>query len=162
MDTENRELSNELKRLKDVEHKLNELRKTEELLRKRLEELEESEQALKNNLDMSDKLTQKVEQKHQEKLMALKDEIVHKNTSVTMINSEADELRNKDQTLKKQVHTLKLQIKDLESEVETKSAELESMESSYHSEVSTASHCFYRYRSMRDHTGRFFLLVKIR
>jgi len=64
---------------------------------------------------------------------------------------------------KKQVNTLKLQIKDLESDVETKSAELDSIEYGYRSEVSTSNqNGFFRYRSMRDHTGRFFLLVKIR
>ena len=79
--------------------------------------------------------------------------------------------------LRRQVHTLKLQIRDLETEVESKSLELESAEAGYRSEVSTHTAgsaaalasgagagpgTFHRYRSMRDHTGRFFLCVKIR
>ena len=76
------------------------------------------------------------------------------------------------EVLRRQVNTLKLQIKDLETEVESKCAELESAEYGYRSEVSTVDPklsgpaggqgSFHRYRSMRDHTGRFFLCVKIR
>ena len=76
------------------------------------------------------------------------------------------------EVLRRQVNTLKLQIRDLETEVESKCAELESAEYGYRSEVSTVDPklsgpsggqgSFHRYRSMRDHTGRFFLCVKIR
>jgi len=163
MDNENQELSQEINRLKDVEQKLTELRKTEELLRNRFEELEESEKALKLSLNTPNDTKQKADVMYQETITAPLDEITTKSTSVTRIRSEAEELRDTDEALKKQVNTLKLQIKDLESDVETKSAELESIEYGYRSEVSTSNqNGFFRYRSMRDHTGRFFLLVKIR
>ena len=93
--------------------------------------------------------------------------------SVVVGESHSQHLSDDNETLKRQVHTLKLQIKDLECEVESKTAELESAEFGYRSEVSTSDHTrhdtmsgpgnnFHRYRSMRDHTGRFFLCVKIR
>jgi len=163
MDNENQELTQEINRLKDVEQKLAELRKTEELLRNRLVELEESEKALKLNISRPDQSQKTTDVIYQEAITVPKDEITTKSTSVTRIRSETEEVRDKDEALKKQVNTLKLQIKDLESDVETKSAELDSIEYGYRSEVSTSNqNGFFRYRSMRDHTGRFFLLVKIR
>ena len=179
MDTEHQRMSQEISRLKDVEQKLAELRTTEgnvqlsqfnylllsfrndkvgkyhsnqskaykncdilecsaELLRDRLSELEASESVLREKLG--------AEEVRSPARPATPEEAQH------------------EAVLQLQVNTLKLQIKDLESEVESKSAELESCEAGYRSEVRTAEseHSFVRYRSMRDHTGRFLLLVKIR
>jgi hypothetical protein len=62
-----------------------------------------------------------------------------------------------------QVQVLRLQIRELEAEVSSRSGELRSLERGYRSEVSTgaAQHAFTRYKSMRDHSGRFFLSLKI-
>ena len=91
--------------------------------------------------------------------------------------AEAAAEHQQQQSLRREVNTLKLQIRDLETEVESKSQELECAEAGYRSEVSTHTAgsaaalasgagagpgTFHRYRSMRDHTGRFFLCVKIR
>ena len=95
--------------------------------------------------------------------------------SVVVETSTSQHVPADNEILRKQVNTLKLQIRDLETEVESKCAELESAELGYRSEVSThqlvtssassqagQTGSFHRYRSMRDHTGRFFLCVKIR
>ena len=59
-----------------------------------------------------------------------------------------------------QVQVLRLQIRELEAEVLSRSEEL-----GHRSEVSTGGsslhHTLHRYRSMRDHSGRFFLSLKI-
>ena len=163
MDTENQELTLEIGRLQEVEKKLHELKRTEELLRKRLAELEESESSLKISLDSSDREMKEERQRYSEAITSLKREISSRKSSVTEVLAEADALQPKDEELKRQVHSLRLHIKDLESEVKARSEELESIEDGYRSEVSTApQRSFLRYRSMRDHTGRFFLLVKIR
>jgi len=60
------------------------------------------------------------------------------------------------------VKSLKLQVRDLQSEVDTRSAKLKAAEAACRTEVSCSGQSFARYRSMRDHTGRFMLLVKIR
>ena len=99
--------------------------------------------------------------------------VVHQSSSSSHLFSEENNIEGENsEVLRRQVNTLKLQIKDLETEVESKCAELESVEYGYRSEVSTVDPklsgptggqgSFHRYRSMRDHTGRFFLCVKIR
>ena len=168
MDNENKTMSQEIDRLKDVEQKMIELRKTEELLRNRLRELEESEAALSISLGSDNEMKQKTaeapwEETCQDSVGAGGtggDEMITLRTNSVVCNIQDQQHQ---QSLKRQVNTLKLQIKDLECEVESKSAELESIECGYRSEVSTNNQQgFFRYRSMRDHTGRFFLLVKIR
>jgi hypothetical protein len=64
------------------------------------------------------------------------------------------------------VEVLRLEIRQLEAEVASRSGELHSLELAYRSEVSTGAgasgqHSFTRYRSMRDHSGRFFLSLRI-
>lgn len=170
MDNENKEMSQEIDRLKDVEQKMIELRETEELLRNRLRELEESEKALSISLSSDNEMKQKTaEASLQETCRATGgDEMITSRSHSVVCNvqdQQQPKQRDSDnpESLKRQVNTLKLQIKDLETEVESKSAELESIECGYRSEVSTSNQQgFFRYRSMRDHTGRFFLLVKIR
>ena len=171
MDNENRKMSQEIDRLKDVEQKMIELRQTEELLRNRLRELEESEAALSLSLSGDNEMKQKAaEASLQETCGATGgDEMITLRTQSSSVVCNVQHQQHRDQQpenkehLQRQVNTLKLQIKDLESEVESKSAELESIECGYRSEVSTSNQQgFFRYRSMRDHTGRFFLLVKIR
>ena len=172
MDNENKTMSQEIDRLKDVEQKMIELRKTEELLRNRLRELEESEAALSISLGREDQMKQKTAEAPWEETCQDSqdtggagearggDEMITLRTNSVVCNIQDQQHQ---QSLKRQVNTLKLQIKDLECEVESKSAELESIECGYRSEVSTNNQQgFFRYRSMRDHTGRFFLLVKIR
>merc|ERR1719270_1933187 len=100
------------------------------------------------------------------------DRITVRTKSVVVETSTSQHVPADNEILRKQVSTLKLQIRDLETEVESKCAELESAELGYRSEVSTVDPklsgpsggqgSFHRYRSMRDHTGRFFLCVKIR
>jgi len=103
------------------------------------------------------------------------DRITVRTKSVVVETSTSQHVPADNEILRKQVSTLKLQIRDLETEVESKCAELESAELGYRSEVSThqlvtssassqagQTGSFHRYRSMRDHTGRFFLCVKIR
>ena len=63
-----------------------------------------------------------------------------------------------------QAQVLRLQIRELEAEVASRSGELRSLELGYRSEVSTggpAHPAFTRYKSMRDHSGRFFLSLRI-
>ena len=177
MDNENKTMSQEIDRLKDVEQKMIELRKTEELLRNRLRELEESEAALSISLGSNNQMKQKTAEASWEETCQDSvgaggtggDEMITLRTNSVVCNIQDQQHQHQarttdnPETLKRQVNTLKLQIKDLECEVESKSAELESIECGYRSEVSTNNQQgFFRYRSMRDHTGRFFLLVKIR
>ena len=173
MDNENKTMSQEIDRLKDVEQKMVELRETEELLRNRLRELEESEAALSISLGGEAQMKQKTAEAGWEETCQDSggagrgtggDEMITLGTNSVVCNiQDQQQHQARSQSLKRQVNTLKLQIKDLECEVESKSAELESIECGYRSEVSTSSQQgFFRYRSMRDHTGRFFLLVKIR
>ena len=184
MDNENKTMSQEIDRLKDVEQKMIELRETEELLRNRLRELEESEAALSISLGSDNQMKQKTAEAAWEETCQDRqdsggvggtggDEMITLRTNSVVCNIQQDQQHQQTgpspstdtspECLKRQVNTLKLQIKDLECEVESKSAELESIECGYRSEVSTSNQQgFFRYRSMRDHTGRFFLLVKIR
>ena len=180
MDNENKTMAQEIDRLKDVEQKMIELRETEELLRNRLRELEESEAALSISLGSDDQMKQKTAEAPWEETCQDSqdtggageatggDEMITLRTNSVVCNiqdQQQQQSRTTDnpESLKRQVNTLKVQIKDLECEVESKSAELESIECGYRSEVSTSNQQgFFRYRSMRDHTGRFFLLVKIR
>ena len=166
LDTENKKMYQEISRLEDVEQKMIELRETEELLRNRLRELEESEAALVLSLGDNEMKQKTAEASLQETCRATGgDEMITLRTNSVVCNVQQQQHRDSEnrQSLQRQVNTLKLQIKDLETEVESKSAELESIECGYRSEVSTSNQQgFFRYRSMRDHTGRFFLLVKIR
>ena len=179
LDDENKKMTQEIQRLKDIEQKLAELRQSEELLRNRLGELdvvaEQSSALCQDNYQeqkMTDDGCQETSRQHQQESG---DELVRTTASVHLESSHSSHLPplNVDaEALKRTVNTLKLQIKDLETEVESKSQELESVEGGYRSEVSLASQLghsspsggggFHRYRSMRDHTGRFFLCVKIR
>ena len=185
MDAENKKITQEIDRLKDIEQKLAELRKTEELLRTRVEELElVSEQSAHSEKSSGDKEPGNYQEQKmtdggccQEAGRQLQQEsgdvrmMSVRTTSVVLQSSNSSHLPDNEEQLKRQVNTLKLQIRDLEHEVESKSQELESIEGGYRSEVSLNSQLgsgaatggnFHRYRSMRDHTGRFFLCVKIR
>ena len=202
MDAENKRMTQEISRLKDLEQKLCELRQTEELLRNRLHDLEVSEQSLlsstvtqsdaatadgnKNSDNSTSLLKQKMTETPGEEAECQDRQVTGDAGRITVrtgpgavvvgtsgrqhLQSDFQEAADSEQ-LKRQVNTLKLQIRDLETEVESKSLELESAEAGYRSEVSTTSAggqppsgaggSFHRYRSMRDHTGRFFLCVKI-
>ena len=201
MDAENKRMTQEISRLKDLEQKLCELRQTEELLRSRLHELEVSEQSLlrsaastggdaggadgnKNSDNSSSLLKQKMTETPGEEAECQDRQVTGdagritvRTGTVVVGTSSGQHLPSESgaadsEHLRRQVHTLKLQIRDLETEVESKSLELESAEAGYRSEVSTGAASaagqpqigagnFHRYRSMRDHTGRFFLCVKI-
>lgn len=205
MDAENKRMTQEISRLKDLEQKLCELRQTEELLRNRLHDLEVSEQSLlssaasvtqsdaatadgnKNSDNSTSLLKQKMTETPGEEAECQDRQVTGDAGRITVrtgpgavvvgtsgrqhLQSDFHQETADSEQLKRQVNTLKLQIRDLETEVESKSLELESAEAGYRSEVSTASAAgqppsgaggsFHRYRSMRDHTGRFFLCVKI-
>lgn len=205
MDAENKRMTQEISRLKDLEQKLCELRQTEELLRNRLHDLEVSEQSLlssaasvtqsdaatadgnKNSDNSTSLLKQKMTETPGEEAECQDRQVTGDAGRITVrtgpgavvvgtsgrqhLQSDFHQETSDSEQLKRQVNTLKLQIRDLETEVESKSLELESAEAGYRSEVSTASAAgqppsgaggsFHRYRSMRDHTGRFFLCVKI-
>ena len=202
MDAENKRMTQEISRLKDLEQKLCELRQTEELLRNRLHDLEVSEQSLlsaaasvtqsdaatadgnKNSDNSTSLLKQKMTETPGEEAECQDRQVTGDAGRITVRTGpgavvvgtsgrqhlQSDFQEADSEQLKRQVNTLKLQIRDLETEVESKSLELESAEAGYRSEVSTAAGqpqngagagSFHRYRSMRDHTGRFFLCVKI-
>ena len=203
MDAENKRMTQEISRLKDLEQKLCELRQTEELLRNRLHDLEVSEQSLlsaaasvtqsdaatadgnKNSDNSTSLLKQKMTETPGEEAECQDRQVTGDAGRITVRTGpgavvvgtsgrqhlQSDFQEADSEQLKRQVNTLKLQIRDLETEVESKSLELESAEAGYRSEVSTAAAgqpqngagagSFHRYRSMRDHTGRFFLCVKI-
>ena len=202
MDAENKRMTQEISRLKDLEQKLCELRQTEELLRNRLHDLEVSEQSLlsaaasvtqsdaatadgnKNSDNSTSLLKQKMTETPGEEAECQDRQVTGDAGRITVRTGPgavvvgtsgrqhllSDFQEADSEQLKRQVNTLKLQIRDLETEVESKSLELESAEAGYRSEVSTAAGqpqngagagSFHRYRSMRDHTGRFFLCVKI-
>ena len=203
MDAENKRMTQEIYRLKDLEQKLCELRQTEELLRNRLHDLEVSEQSLlsaaasvtqgdaaaadgnKNSDNSATLLKQKMTETPGEEAECQDRQVTGDAGRITVRTGpgavvvgtsprqhlQSDVQEADSEHLKKQVNTLKLQIRDLETEVESKSLELESAEAGYRSEVSTGAASaagqplsggsFHRYRSMRDHTGRFFLCVKI-
>lgn len=144
------------------------LRESESFLTGRVEELEQEANSLKSSLTSADKRIWDRERKWQEKLDNLEDELA---TSLTY--TEDAKMQH---SLKIEVEGLKLEKEELKKNLEEKSGEIEKSEAAFRSEVSlpvsggsaptyssTSKHKMglVRYRSLRDHNGRYYLVVKI-
>ena len=147
---------------------LSRLRETESFLSGRVEELEQEASYLKSSLSSVDKKIWDRERKWQEKLDSLEDELA---TSIT--HSEDTKTQH---SLKIEVEGLKSQSIELQKALQEKTAESEKAEAAFRSEVSlpvsggsapalssNSKHKMglVRYRSLRDHNGRYYLVVKI-
>ena len=144
------------------------LRESESFLSGRVEELEQEATHLKSSLSSVDKKIWDRERKWQEKLDTLEDELA---TSMTY-NEDA----KMQHSLKIEVEGLKSETSELKKALDEKTNEVEKSEAAFRSEVSlpvsggsapTLSSAskhkmgLVRYRSLRDHNGRYYLVVKI-
>lgn len=145
------------------------LRETESFLSGRVEELEQEANTLKANLTSVDKKIWDRERKWQEKLDNLEDELA----SCSGVTSEDAKMQH---SLKIEVEGLKCKSSELQSALDEKCQEVEKSEAAFRSEVSLAvsggsaptlstskqhKMGLVRYRSLRDHNGRYYLVVKI-
>merc|ERR1712223_2266120 len=145
------------------------LRESESFLSGRVDELEQEATSLKASLTSVDKKIWDRERKWQEKLDTLEDELA---TSLTYTGEDA----KMQHSLKIEVEGLKNQTVELKKSLDEKTDEVEKSEAAFRSEVSlpvsggsaptlnsSKQHKMglVRYRSLRDHNGRYYLVVKI-
>lgn len=144
------------------------LKETESFLNGRVEELEQEANHLKANLTSVDKKIWDRERKWQEKLDTLEDELA----SCSVSNEDA----KMQHSLKIEVEGLKCKSSQLQTALDEKIQDLDKSEAAFRSEVSLAvsggsaptlstskqhKMGLVRYRSLRDHNGRYYLVVKI-
>ena len=144
------------------------LRESESFLSGRVEELELEASTLKSNLSSVDKKIWEKEKKWQEKLDNLESEL-----ATSMTSSEDTKMQH---SLKIEVEGLKNQTGELQKALDEKAGEADISEAAFRSEVSLAvsgnsapnlsssskhKMGLVRYRSLRDHNGRYYLVVKI-
>ena len=130
----------------------------------RVDELEQEASSLKSTLTSADRKIAEKEKKWQEKLDNLEDEL-----ACNSITQEETKLQH---SLKIEVEGLKNQNNELQKVLDDKISEAEKSETAFRSEVSlpissgsstSSKHKLglVRYRSLRDHNGRYYLVVKI-
>jgi hypothetical protein len=144
------------------------LRESESFLSGRVEELEQESCNLKSNLSSVDKKIWDRERRWQEKLDSLEDELA---TSLT--TTEDSKMQH---SLKIEVEGLKTQSHDLKKALDEKVLDADKSETAFRSEVSLPLSSgsapnlssankhkmgLVRYRSLRDHNGRYYLVVKV-
>ncbi len=157
---------------------LSRLRESESFLTGRVDELEQESAGLRDALNSKDKKIWDRERRWQEKLDSLEDELT---TSLTTSASVAVEEAKREHSLKIEVEGLKTKAGDLTKALSEKNREAEKADAAFRSEVSLAAtsntsmtaasdgqsrpknktSSLVRYRSLRDHNGRFYLVVKI-
>ncbi len=171
------DLNEELARLRVLEKRLTDIQQTEEFLRGRVDELEQTELLLRDSLAQSEKAMVEKDKAHTVRVENLQSEL-EAQREVAKIARDDLERQN---TLKIEVES---KLSEVEVALESKASELEHNETSFRSEVSKppstikqcsstannsnllrvaskSNYCLTRYRSMRDHTGRYFLVVNI-
>ena len=161
------ELSSEISRLKEIERKYQDILQTEGFLHGRVEELEQTETSLRTNL----KAVSERDRLWQEKLE-------HELDKSREASDLVEEERLKKNVLRIEVEGLNSKVSEMQKVIESKTLELDQNESTFRSEVSippsssacsssdlqraASKFCLTRYRSIRDHNGRYYLVVKIR
>ena len=150
------------------------LRESESFLSGRVEELEQESSGLRMALTNNEKKIWERERRWQDKLDSLEEELA---TSLTSVEDT-----KKEHSLKIEVEGLKGQTNELQKSLKEKTREAEKADAAFRSEVSLTSKStvtseaaddgqnqrprhksssLVRYRSLRDHNGRYYLVVKI-
>ena len=188
MATEREEALEELSKMHGMEKKLLDVQQSEGLLRGRVEEMEATEATLREGLVRADRELAERERQWQTRVDRMREELRDKDDACARSQQEEAAKRN---ALRLEVEGLSTRLCEVERAAEVKGAEAEQNEASYRSEVSIPSErannnlastssskrgslaassstrsgggsfCLTRYRSIRDHTGRYFLVVKI-
>lgn len=185
---EREEALEEVARLRGLEKKLLDAQQSEGFLRGRVEELELAEAGLREDMAKVDREAAERERQLQSRLGRAEDDLREREEASSRSQREETAKRN---ALKIEVEGLASKLGEAERTAEAKRAEAEATEASFRSEVSIPQSCsrgegdkgeedqdggtslsrvtsrssssfsLSRYRSIRDHTGRYFLVVKI-
>jgi len=139
LETENKELLEEMSRYKEVQFKYQELLQSEGYLRGRIEELEIVEISLRDEFSSCELRSGVRERRLVEEINKLRDEIKQINTSASNCQSNCGKpWAGSDENLKMEYDSVKERLRDLTCQLEEKSKIFQDTESSLRTELSKA------------------------
>ena len=136
MHSENKQLIQEINRLKEVEFKYQEIQQSEEFLHGRIEELEQTDISLQEAISVLEQTSAVKEKKLEDNIRRLKEDVQQQNHSASNYENAFYRLRGQDDSLKIKIDNLKEKITELTCESNQKSTLFEKNEASLISEVS--------------------------